>query len=133
MEHMDGATWGNRVYQEVDFDLGYGCCGISVPFEYLRYSCANRPPNGLNASSYCNAEVDELAAAAMIEPNEETRREMWYTISRIAHEESLHMTLFQQDRRHAIAENVCNYQFRQWSNITWPQRSTHTWWLAPTN
>lgn len=131
IEHMDAATWGNRVYQEVDFDLGYGCCGISVPFEYLRYSCANVPPAGLNASSYCNAEVDELAAAAMIEADEETRREMWHTISRITHEEQLHMTLFQQDRRHALNENVCNYQFRQWSNITWPQRNTHTWWLAP--
>ncbi|MEX1021455.1 MAG: ABC transporter substrate-binding protein [Litorilinea sp.] len=130
VEHMDAATWGSRVYQEPDYDLAYGCCGISVPFEYLRYSCANVPPAGLNASAYCNAEVDELASAAMVEADEATRQEMWHTISRISIEEVLHMTMFQQDRRHAVNENVCNYQFRQWSNITWPQRDTHTWWLA---
>ncbi len=59
------------------------------------------------------------------------RQEMWWTISEITNEEILHMTLFQQDRGHAINKNVCNYQFRQWSNIVWPDRNPETWFLKP--
>jgi ABC-type transport system substrate-binding protein len=130
IEHMDGATWGARVYQEPDYDLGYGCCGISVPFEYLRYACANVPPGGTNASAYCNEEVDELVEQAFVEANAATRQQLWHEISMITNEELLHLTLFQQDRRHAVDANVCNYQFRQWSNIIWPERNPHTWYLA---
>ena len=56
---------------------------------------------------------------------------MWYDISEITHDEILHMTLFQQDRGHAINKNICNYQFRQWSNIVWPDRNPETWFLKP--
>ena len=128
--HMDSATWAAQVYEDPTYELAYGCCGISVPFEYSRYSCANVPPDGLNVSSYCNAEVDELVPQAISEPDEETRTGIWHQISEITNDEVLHMTLFQQDRRHAVNKNVCNYQFRQWSNIVWPERSPHTWYLA---
>lgn len=128
--HMDAPSWAARVYEEPDYDLAYGCCGISVPFEYARYSCANVPPNGLNVSAYCNEEVDRLVQEAMVEPNAEARKQLWYRISEITNEEMLHLTLFQQDRRHAISKNVCNYQFRQWSNIVWPERNPHTWYLG---
>jgi peptide/nickel transport system substrate-binding protein len=130
IEHMDGATWGARVYQEPDYDLGYGCCGISVPYEYPRYACANVPPGGTNASAYCNEEVDELVEQALAEADPATRQQLWHEISMITNEELLHLTLFQQDRRHAVDANVCNYQFRQWSNIIWPERNPHTWYLA---
>jgi peptide/nickel transport system substrate-binding protein len=131
VEHMESPAWAARVYEEPDFDLGYGCCGISVPFEYSRYSCANVPPAGVNASAYCNEEVDQLVTDAISEADPEARKQMWYTISEITNEELLHLTLFQQDRGHAINANVCNYQFRQWSNITWPERSPETWFLKP--
>jgi peptide/nickel transport system substrate-binding protein len=131
VEHMESPAWAARVYEEPDFDLGYGCCGISVPFEYSRYSCANVPPAGVNASAYCNEEVDQLVTEAISEADPEVRKQMWYTISEITNEELLHLTLFQQDRGHAINANVCNYQFRQWSNITWPERSPETWFLKP--
>lgn len=128
--HMDAPAWAAQVYEDPVYELAYGCCGISVPFEYARYSCANVPPAGLNAASYCNAEVDEKVQQAMVEPDEATRQQLWYEISEITNEELLHLTLFQQDRRHAINKNVCNYQFRQWSNIVWPERNPHTWYLA---
>lgn len=130
IQHMDAPAWAARVYQEPDYDLAYGCCGISVPFEYSRYSCANVPPAGVNVSAYCNEEVDQLVADSNVEPDTEVRKEMWYTISEITNEELLHMTLFQQDRGHAVNKNICNYQFRQWSNIVWPERNPHTWFLA---
>lgn len=128
--HMDAPSWAAQVYEDPTYELAYGCCGISVPFEYARYSCANVPPAGLNVSSYCNEEVDQMVQDAMVEPDEATRQQLWYDISEITNDEVLHMTLFQQDRRHAISANVCNYQFRQWSNIVWPERSPHTWYLA---
>ncbi|MCC6453875.1 MAG: ABC transporter substrate-binding protein [Caldilineaceae bacterium] len=131
VEHMESPAWAARVYEEPDFDLGYGCCGISVPFEYSRYSCANVPPAGVNASAYCNEEIDQLVTDAISEADPEARKQMWYTISEITNDELLHLTLFQQDRGHAINANVCNYQFRQWSNITWPERSPETWFLKP--
>lgn len=133
VEHMESPAWAARVYENPDYDLAYGCCGISVPFEYARYSCANVPPAGVNASAYCNEEVDELVQASITEADPDARREMWYTISEITNEELLHMTLFQQDRGHAINENVCNYQFRQWSNIVWPERNPETWFLKPSS
>lgn len=128
--HMDAPAWAAQVYEDPVYELAYGCCGISVPFEYSRYSCPNVPPDGLNVSSYCNEEVDSLVPQAISEPDEEARKAIWYEISEIANEEVLHLTLFQQDRRHAINKNICNYQFRQWSNIVWPERSPHTWYLA---
>ena len=129
--HMDAPAWAARVYENPDYDLAYGCCGISVPFEYSRYSCANVPPAGVNASAYCNEEVDKLVADSIVEPDPMTRQAMWYTISEITNNELLHMTLFQQDRGHAVNKDVCNYQFRQWSNITWPERNPHTWYVRP--
>jgi peptide/nickel transport system substrate-binding protein len=131
VEHMESPAWAARVYENPDYDLAYGCCGISVPFEYSRYSCANVPPAGVNASAYCNEEVDQLVTDSIAEPDPEARKQMWYTISEITNEELLHMTLFQQDRGHAINKDVCNYQFRQWSNIAWPERSPETWFLRP--
>lgn len=128
--HMDGPSWAAQVYQEPTYELAYGCCGISVPFEYARYSCPNVPPAGLNVSSYCNEEVDQMVQDAMVEPDDAARQQLWYEISEITNDEVLHMTLFQQDRRHAINKNICNYQFRQWSNIVWPERNPHTWYLA---
>ncbi len=130
IEHMDGPTFVARFYENPDFDLGYGCCGVASPFEYPRYACTNMPPKGFNGSQYCNEEVDEMVSASLIEPDIEKRKALWHEISEITSEEVLHMTLFQQDRRHAINKNVCNYQFRQWTNITWPARNPHTWWLA---
>jgi len=127
--HMDAPAWAARVYENPDYDLAYGCCGISVPFEYSRYSCANVPPAGVNVSAYCNADVDQMVDEAMVEPDAETRKEMWYAISEITNEELLHLTMFQQDRGHAVNKNICNYQFRQWSNIVWPERSPETWFL----
>jgi peptide/nickel transport system substrate-binding protein len=129
VEHMESPAWAERVYENPDYDLAYGCCGISVPFEYSRYSCANVPPAGVNGSAYCNEEVDQMVVDSIAETDPEVRKEMWYTISEITNEEVLHMTLFQQDRGHAINENVCNYQFRQWSNIVWPERNPETWFL----
>lgn len=130
VEHMDAPTFVARFYENPDFDLGYGCCGVALPFEYPRYSCTNMPPEGFNGSQYCNEEVDEMVAASLIEPDADVRKQLWYEISEITNDEVLHMTLFQQDRRHAINKNVCNYQFRQWTNIVWPERNPHTWWLA---
>lgn len=131
IEHMDAPAWVARVYEESDFDLGYGCCGISLPFEYSRYSCANVPPAGVNGSAYCNEEVDQLVTDSISEPDAETRKEMWWKISEITNDEILHMTLFQQDRGHAINKDICNYQFRQWSNIVWPDRNPETWFIRP--
>ncbi|MBV7332068.1 ABC transporter substrate-binding protein [Chloroflexi bacterium TSY] len=130
VEHMDGPTFVARFYEEPDFDLGYGCCGVALPFEYPRYSCENLPPAGYNGSQYCNDEIDEMVSASLVEPDAEKRKQMWYEISEVTNDQLLHMTLFQQDRRHAISANVCNYQFRQWTNIVWPERNPHTWWLA---
>lgn len=130
IEHMDGPTFVSQFYEEPDFDLGYGCCGVALPFEYPRYSCENLPPQGFNGSQYCNAEIDEKVSASLVEPDPEKRQQLWYEISEVTNEELLHMTLFQQDRRHAVSSKVCNYQFRQWTNIVWPERNPHTWWLA---
>ncbi|MEM7134004.1 MAG: ABC transporter substrate-binding protein [Chloroflexota bacterium] len=130
IEHMDGPTFVARFYEEPDFDLGYGCCGVALPFEYPRYSCENLPPSGFNGSQYCNDEIDEMVNASLVEPDTEKRQAMWYEISEITNDEILHMTLYQQDRRHAINKSACNYQFRQWTNIVWPERNPHTWWLA---
>ena len=128
--HMDGPTFVTRFYEAPDFDLGYGCCGVALPFEYPRYSCGNLPPAGFNGSQYCNAEVDEMVTQSLVEPNTETRQDLWHRISEITNDELLHLTMFQQDRRHAVNKNVCHYQFRQWTNIVWPERSPHTWYLA---
>ncbi|MCB0114187.1 MAG: ABC transporter substrate-binding protein [Caldilineaceae bacterium] len=130
VEHMDGPTFVTRFYEEHDFDLGYGCCGVASPFEYPRYTCSNMFPAGYNGSRYCNAQVDDLVMQSMVEPDPDTRKNMWYELSMITNEEVLHMTMFQQDRRHAINQNVCNYQFRQWTNIIWPETNPETWYLA---
>lgn len=130
VEHMDGPTFVSRFYENPDFDLGYGCCGVASPFEYPRYSCTNMPPQGFNGSQYCNEAVDEMVSASLVEPDPAQRQELWHEISEITNDDLLHMTLFQQDRRHAISKKVCNYQFRQWTNIVWPARNPHTWWLA---
>ncbi|MBI1295027.1 hypothetical protein GC175_08720 [bacterium] len=130
VEHMDGPTFVTRFYEEHDFDLAYGCCGVATPFEYPRYTCGNMFPAGFNGSRYCNAEVDEMVMQSLIEPDPDTRQQMWHELSLITNEEVLHMTMFQQDRRHAINKNVCNYQFRQWTNIIWPETNPHTWYLA---
>ena len=129
VEHMDALAWAARVYENPHYDLAYGCCGIAAPFEYARYACANVPPAGVNAAAYCNADVDRQVQDAMVEPDAATRRQMWWTISEITNEELLHMTLFQQDRGHVVNKNICNYQFRQWSNIVWPERNPETWFL----
>jgi peptide/nickel transport system substrate-binding protein len=131
VEHMEAPAWSARVYENTEFDLAYGCCGISVPYEYPRYACANVDPPGLNVSNYCNEEVDQMAVDAIAEPDAATRQEMWHTISEITNEELLHLTLFQQDRGHPVSRNVCNYQFRQWSNVVWPDRNPETWFLRP--
>jgi peptide/nickel transport system substrate-binding protein len=131
VEHMEAPAWSARVYENTEFDLAYGCCGISVPYEYARYSCANVDPPGLNVSNYCNEEVDQMAVDAISEADPEVRKETWYTVSEIVNDELLHLTLFQQDRSHPIDKDVCNYQFRQWSNIVWPERSPETWFLRP--
>ncbi len=130
VEHMDGPTFVTRFYDQADFDLGYGCCGIASPFEYPRYTCGNLFPAGYNGSRYCNKEYDELVAKSMVEPDVEKRREMWYRISEIANDELLHLTLFQQDRRYAVSKNVCNFRFRQWTNIMWPETYPNTWYLG---
>lgn len=130
VEHMDGPTFVTRFYQEASFDLGYGCCGVASPFEYPRYACGNTFPTGYNGSRYCNEEVDEMVQASMTEPDLATRTEMWYEISEITNDELLHMPMFQQDRRYAISKNVCNYQFRQYTNIAWPETNPQTWYLA---
>jgi peptide/nickel transport system substrate-binding protein len=129
IEHMDGPTFVTRFYNDADFDLGYGCCGVALPFEYPRYACNNMFPAGFNGSRYCNAQVDDLIAQSMVEPDAELRKQMWYEISEITNDELLHMTMFQQDRRHAVSKDVCNYQFRQWTNIVWPETNPHTWYL----
>ena len=128
--HMDGPTFVSRFYEEPDFDLGYGCCGVALPFEYPRYSCSNLPPAGYNGSQYCNAEIDQMVAESLVEPDADTRQAMWHEISEITNDELLHLTLFQQDRRHAVSQSVCNYRFRQWTNIVWPARDPETWYLA---
>ncbi|MEZ4834909.1 MAG: hypothetical protein R2873_23470 [Caldilineaceae bacterium] len=74
--------------------------------------------------------MDDLVMQSMVEPDPDTRKNMWYELSMITNEEVLHMTMFQQDRRHAINQNVCNYQFRQWTNIIWPETNPETWYLA---
>lgn len=129
IEHMDGPTFVTRFYEEADFDLGYGCCGVASPFEYPRYACNNMFPDGYNGSRYCNEEVDEMVQQSMVEPDLEERQRLWYDISEITNQELLHLTMFQQDRRHAINSDVCNYQFRQWTNIMWPETNPHTWYL----
>jgi peptide/nickel transport system substrate-binding protein len=129
IEHMDGPTFVNRFYEQANFDLGYGCCGVALPFEYPRYTCGNMFPAGFNGSRYCNEEVDELIAQSMVEPDAEKRQQMWYELSEITNDELLHMTMFQQDRRIAISKDVCHFQFRQWTNIVWPETHPHTWYL----
>jgi peptide/nickel transport system substrate-binding protein len=131
VEHMEAPAWSARVYENTEFDLAYGCCGISVPYEYPRYACSNIDPPGLNVSNYCNEEVDQMAVDAIAEADPEARKQMWYTISEITNDELLHLTLFQQDRGHPVNRNVCNYQFRQWSNVVWPERNPETWFLRP--
>jgi len=84
----------------------------------------------LVGEAHCDEEVDEMVNASLVEPDPAKRQELWYEISKITNDAMLHMTLFQQDRRHAISKKVCNYQFRQWTNIVWPARNPHTWWLA---
>jgi len=129
IEHMDGPTFVTRFYEEADFDLGYGCCGVASPFEYPRYACNNMFPDGYNGSRYCNEDVDEKVQQSMVEPDLTERQNLWYEISEITNQELLHLTMFQQDRRYAISSDVCNFQFRQWTNIMWPETSPHTWYL----
>ncbi|MFZ1753852.1 MAG: ABC transporter substrate-binding protein, partial [Caldilineaceae bacterium] len=121
IEHMDGPTFVTRFYEEADFDLGYGCCGVASPFEYPRYTCGNMFPAGYNGSRYCNEKVDEMVQQSMVAPDPAERKRLWYELSEITNEEMLHLTMFQQDRRYAISSDVCNYQFRQWTNIMWPE------------
>ena len=127
IENMDGPAWIARVYENRTFDLAYGCCGVALPFEYERYSCTSK----LNQSDYCNEEVDQMAADSLVEADPDKRQALLWEISEITSDEILHMPLFQQDRGHAVNKNVCNYQFRQWSNILWPARNPETWFLRP--
>lgn len=112
--YLDGPAWVARVYDNDDFDLSYGCCGWFNP-DQLRLSlgCDRSWPAGRNVGHYCNEEFDELAEAAMSEPDQTKRKELVHQATEIITAEAGEIPIFWPTRFIAASANVCNLINRQ--------------------
>ncbi len=128
--YLDGPAWVARVYDNDDFDLSYGCCGWFNP-DQLRLSlgCDRSWPAGRNVGHYCNEEFDQLAEAAMSEPDPAKRKEMLYQATEIITAEAGEIPVFWPTRFSAFSADVCNNVYRQLDE-PFAERYPATWYLA---
>jgi peptide/nickel transport system substrate-binding protein len=128
--YLDGPAWVARVYDNDDFDLSYGCCGWFNP-DQLRLSlgCDRSWPAGRNVGHYCNEEFDQLAEAAMSEPDPAKRKEMLYQATEIITGEAGEIPVFRPTRYSAFSASVCNNINRQLDE-PFAERYPANWYLA---
>ena len=124
---MDGGSWVQRVYVDGDYEIALGCCmGPGAPYQYDLKTCdkIGQP----NAPRFCNEEWDKMVASAIVEPDPEKRKQLWYKVSEIASDEAFEIGLFQIDRRFAVRRDVCNFRWRQLLNV-WADWQPNQWYL----
>ncbi len=127
--YLDGPTWVQRVYADLDFDLSYGCCGWVDPAALSEVSCNNFYPAGYNASQYCNEEFDALVEQATIEPDADKRLELFHQAEEMFVADLGYMTMFWPLRYHAVSSKVCGYNNHQISE-PWTEMYPDKWYLA---
>ena len=127
--YLDGPTWVQRVYADLDFDLSYGCCGWTDPAALSEVSCDSFYPAGYNASHYCNPEFDELVKTATAEPDAAKRTAMFNQAEEMFVADLGYMTMFWPLRYHAISKNVCGYNNHQISE-PWTEMYPNKWYLG---
>jgi peptide/nickel transport system substrate-binding protein len=127
--YMDGPTFVQRVYHDVDFDLSYGCCGWTEPAALAEAACTQVFPAGYNVSHYCNEEFDSLVQQATVEPDPDRRIELFNQAEEIFISELGYMPMFWPLRYHAISSNVCGFNNRQISE-PWTEMYPNRWYLG---
>jgi ABC-type transport system substrate-binding protein len=127
--YLDGPTWVQRVYADLDFDLSYGCCGWVDPAALSEVSCKNFYPAGYNVSHYCNEEFDGLVQQATTEPDATKRMELFHQAEEMFVSDLGYMTMFWPLRYHAISAKVCGYHNHQISE-PWTEMYPNKWYLA---
>lgn len=127
--YLDGPTWVQRVYSDLDFDLSYGCCGWVDPAALSEVSCDTFYPAGYNVSHYCNAEFDELVKTATAEAEATKRSEMFNKAEEMFVSDLGYMTMFWPLRYHAISSKVCGYNNHQISE-PWTEMYPNKWYLG---
>ena len=127
--YLDGPTWVQRVYADLDFDLSYGCCGWTDPAALSEVSCDTFYPAGYNVSHYCNPEFDELVKTATSEPDAAKRTAMFNQAEEMFVADLGYMTMFWPLRYHAISKNVCGYNNHQISE-PWTEMYPNKWYLG---
>ena len=127
--YLDGPTWVERVYDKMDFDLSYGCCGWTDPAALSEVSCKNFYPAGYNVSHYCNEDFDKLVSDATAEADEAKRQEMFNQAEAIFAADLGYMTMFWPLRYHAVSSKVCGYNNRQISE-PWTEMYPNKWYLG---
>ena len=127
--YLDGPTWVERVYDKMDFDLSYGCCGWTDPAALSEVSCKNFYPAGYNVSQYCNEEFDKLVSDATAEADETKRIAMFNQAEEMFVADLGYMTMFWPLRYHAVSSKVCGYNNHQISE-PWTEMYPNKWYLA---
>lgn len=127
--YLDSPAWIERVFEQDDFDLAYGCCGWNDPAYLTAHGCDQSWPSGRNTGHYCNEEFDSIVAQAIVEPDANVRLGLWHRATEIYADELGSLPMFQPIRYQAIRSNVCNYHNHQ---IAEPQPETFPaiWYLA---
>lgn len=127
--YLDGPTWVERVYDKMDFDLSYGCCGWTDPAALSEVSCKNFYPAGYNVSHYCNEAFDKLVSDATAEADETKRIAMFNQAEEMFVADLAYMTMFWPLRYHAISSKVCGYNNHQISE-PWTEMYPNKWYLG---
>ena len=105
---MDPAAWRDSAFRNWDFDLTMGTYAtgpdpaIGAETFYVCRKIEKVP--GLNASGYCNPEVDALFAAAAKELDEAKRVSLYHQVTRILDEDVPNLWLW--DRYYPVAFNA---------------------------
>jgi peptide/nickel transport system substrate-binding protein len=127
--YLDGPTWVQRVYADLDFDLSYGCCGWVDPAALSEVSCKTFYPAGYNVSHYCNEEFDGLVDQATTEADVAKRQALFNQAEEMFVSDLGYMTMFWPLRYHAVSSQVCGYNNHQISE-PWTEMYPDKWYLA---
>lgn len=125
----ESGTVIERVFNQRDFDLYYGCCGWNDPAFLNTYFAENYYPKGSNYMHWNNPQYEKLVSSALIEPDPAKQKALWIQVTDLMSDQLLNLPMLQLTRCQAISSNVCSYAYHQFSEPQ-PSNFPELWYLA---
>lgn len=113
------AVGPSGVLQPGKYDLDIsGFTSPADPDNSAEFTCANRPPNGLNWTRYCSAEMDALQAQAIGTYDERVRGQLYAKIEQLLARDVPQVYIYYQPNINALNPALLNFR---------PSMITATW------